>query len=72
MGGIPSVARRGARYAFVVEDKDGRFDHERKVSSHPDGITFYWSKTSVRADFESTLQMAEWWADKHGAFVVRL
>jgi hypothetical protein len=69
---MTTVARPRARYAFVVEDKEGLFGNERKVSSHPDGLTFYWSKTSARADFDSTLAMAEWWADKHGAFVVRL
>lgn len=55
------------RRALLVEDKDGAYDFERRVAGDAmGGRTFYWSATSIQADFESTVTMAKRWAEKHG------
>lgn len=53
--------------ALLIEDKAGVHDLERRVSGDAlGGKIFYWSKTSIQADFESTVAMAKRWAESNG------
>lgn len=58
-----AAANRGRR-APVIEDITRRYDSERHVSYDSDGATFFWSPSSVQADFNSTLSMAISWAEQ--------
>ena len=62
LGAVPNEKR-----ALLVEDKAGTYDLERRVSGDAlGGRTFYWSETSIQADFDSTVATAKRWAEKHG------
>lgn len=59
---LSAVPANSGKRALVIEDQSGRFDDRRHVSYDQDGATFYWSTTSIQADFASTLALAESWA----------
>ncbi len=57
-----AVPADSGKRALVVKDEGGRFDGGRRVSYEVGGPTFYWSETSIQADFASTVALAVKWA----------
>jgi hypothetical protein len=64
-----SILPEGEKRALVVRDENGLYDAERHVSYDQNGATFYWSETSIQADFPSTVALAEDWARRRKATV---